>query len=309
MVGLVAPGVRLLQVGSEERGGRGVSSAAIPCASACGVPPLRMAGWLASLAAALYLCQIAVHVHGVQEAHMASQALLGAAEEAGARLGPGARRGHAGALNSRSRPGDGVEAAPTSWLAEQGNMKRRAEHAEARPSYDGSPISAKGVDQVSAASLALLGEEGVWSVWRISDGPYRGFESTTVCRWAVLQPPPTYGLQAPINGSICLRPAGDLLSDALAAGGHWDECDDLPELYTIGRSHGMMPERAAILDVGMNIGACTLHLLLATDAQARTLPLRGVMWESCTIAWRKGGRRLMIELLRFASIRAHPRLP
>jgi hypothetical protein len=74
-------------------------------------------------------------------------------------------------------------------------------------------------------------------------------------------------LRAPWNGSVCVRPLGDLLSDALVSSGRWAECDDLPELYAIGAGRADHPGRAAVLDIGMNLAACTIHLLLATDAE------------------------------------------
>jgi len=114
--------------------------------------------------------------------------------------------------------------------------------------------------------VPLTHEPAVWRVWDFE----RPFGPRVPCRWSPLVPPPTPGLRRPWNSSVCLRPAGDLLSDALANDGHWAECDDLPLLYAIGSAHaGGGQVATAILDVGMNLGACTLHLLLATDAQAR----------------------------------------
>jgi hypothetical protein len=109
-----------------------------------------------------------------------------------------------------------------------------------------------------------------WKVWDFEQ-PYGASPSGPAlpCRWSLLDPPRTRGLRAPWNSSVCLRPPGDLLSDALARDGHWAECDDLPQLYAIGAARSEHPGRAAVLDVGMNLGACALHLLLATDAQAR----------------------------------------
>jgi len=65
----------------------------------------------------------------------------------------------------------------------------------------------------------------------------------------------------PANASICLRLNDDLLCNAVLAHGHWPECADLPELYRRARADG-----GIVVDAGANIGACTLHMLLTTDA-------------------------------------------
>eukprot|EP00967_Tisochrysis_lutea_P158569 scaffold324559_cov67-Tisochrysis_lutea.AAC.1 len=120
----------------------------------------------------------------------------------------------------------------------------------------------------SAASLALTSQPGEWSLWSFEEGPYAGFDRS-LCRWLKMTPPRLMGLRTPWNGSVCLRQPGDFLSDSLAEKGWWPECTDLPKLYALGKKGARQPERAAILDVGMNLGACTSHLLLTTDAQAR----------------------------------------
>lgn len=116
-----------------------------------------------------------------------------------------------------------------------------------------------------AATSLPLRDPPAWNVWGFEQ-PYNT-GTALPCRWSLLAPPPTHGLRVPWNASVCVRPPGDLLSDALASSGHWAECDDLPQLYAIGAGRTGQPDHAAVLDVGMNLGACTLHLLLATDAE------------------------------------------
>ena len=86
------------------------------------------------------------------------------------------------------------------------------------------------------------------------------------CRWAPFQPPFTAGLPPPRNGSICLRPPNDLLSDAVASAKHWFECADLPALYLNASSACLPGQPCLVLDAGANLGSCSLHMLLATSA-------------------------------------------
>eukprot|EP00316_Scyphosphaera_apsteinii_P009426 CAMPEP_0119321848 /NCGR_PEP_ID=MMETSP1333-20130426/56611_1 /TAXON_ID=418940 /ORGANISM="Scyphosphaera apsteinii, Strain RCC1455" /LENGTH=235 /DNA_ID=CAMNT_0007328925 /DNA_START=8 /DNA_END=713 /DNA_ORIENTATION=+ len=117
------------------------------------------------------------------------------------------------------------------------------------------------VDAAPLPTAAPLAEEAeLWQRWSWK----RPIESSTPlhsCKWAALRPPATAGLPMPANASICLRLNDDLLCNAVLAHGHWPECADLPELYRRARADG-----GIVVDAGANIGACTLHMLLTTDA-------------------------------------------
>ena len=81
------------------------------------------------------------------------------------------------------------------------------------------------------------------------------------------------------NASICLRASPDLLADAVRKRGYWPECADLPAMLRAsggGDGHG---DRSStwdsnqnvslpplFVDVGANVGACSLHVLMATGA-------------------------------------------
>ena len=55
----------------------------------------------------------------------------------------------------------------------------------------------------------------------------------------------------------CLRPYPDKLSDRVRQEGHWLDCDDLPRLWkSVSSSKGGL-----FVDVGANIGSCTLVML------------------------------------------------
>ncbi|KAL3916675.1 MAG: hypothetical protein SGPRY_006718, partial [Prymnesium sp.] len=122
----------------------------------------------------------------------------------------------------------------------------------------------------STLSTPLEHEPAQWKVW--TSGGFKGqpaepiqhTRSSTSCRWAPLLPPPTPGLPRPSNASICLRSSDDLLCNAILREGYWSECADLPALHawsTAKHAGGGM-----FVDVGANIGACSLHMLLSSDA-------------------------------------------
>ena len=90
----------------------------------------------------------------------------------------------------------------------------------------------------------VTAEAGAWSVWDWQPPAGRA----AGCRWA----------RFVNNTSICLRPEDDLLSAAILKDGHWFECADLPSLLGGG---------GLFVDVGANLGACTLHMLVATGAR------------------------------------------
>lgn len=119
-------------------------------------------------------------------------------------------------------------------------------------------------------SSPLNYEENVWRVWSTTNrngqpvNPIRHTVSTTKCRWAPLVPPPTPGLSLPDNGTICLRDSEDLLCDAIRRDHYWSECADLPALYALSESSTVTG--GLFLDVGANVGACSMHMLLSSNA-------------------------------------------
>jgi len=130
-------------------------------------------------------------------------------------------------------------------------------------------------DDAAEASMAILAEPPLWRTW-----PHKAVVRAPgrQCAWARFTPPRTAGMQPPVNGSICLRNETDLLCDEVRRIGYWPECADLPGLYTravatltaeIQRRPRVAFPRGPLLfvDAGANVGACTLHMLLATSAK------------------------------------------
>ena len=82
------------------------------------------------------------------------------------------------------------------------------------------------------------------------------------CSWSTFAPQ-----GARVNGTICLRPGADLLADKVRSKLFWPECADLPAM--LAAAPVQMPSSAGppiMLDVGANIGACSLHMLMMTNA-------------------------------------------
>ncbi|KAL1526809.1 hypothetical protein AB1Y20_015502 [Prymnesium parvum] len=112
---------------------------------------------------------------------------------------------------------------------------------------------------------APLDAEREWKVWNSTAPaviPHPA--ASTRCRWTTLTPPPTPTLPPPTNGSICLRATDDLLCDAILRDHYWSECADLPALYALSASGAA--SGGLFLDVGANIGACSMHMLLSSEA-------------------------------------------
>ena len=144
-------------------------------------------------------------------------------------------------------------------------MKRAAQHKD----YD------RIFGDAAEAPMAILAEPPLWRTW-----PHKAVVTAPgrQCAWARFLPPRTPGMPPPVNGSICLRNETDLLCDEVRRVGYWPECADLPGLYTraaatlaaeVGRRPRVAFPQGPLLfvDAGANVGACTLHMLLATSAK------------------------------------------
>ena len=142
----------------------------------------------------------------------------------------------------------------------------------------GFPAPSVVIDRVFAAGqapMAVLAEPPLWSAWQHTN--VIRAEPGRRCAWARFTPPHTPGLGPPRNGSICLRNESDLLCDEVRRRGYWPECADLPALYTRAaaalaaearrRPRFAVPGPPLFVDAGANVGACTLHMLLSTEAK------------------------------------------
>ena len=70
------------------------------------------------------------------------------------------------------------------------------------------------------------------------------------------------------TSEMCLRGRHDRLSLAIASQGTWAECDGLAELWNRRSTGGPANASDVFIDVGANLGACTLHLLMKSSARA-----------------------------------------
>jgi len=131
-------------------------------------------------------------------------------------------------------------------------------------------------NDAAEAPMAILAEPPLWRTWphkTVVRAPGRH------CAWARFTPPSTPGMRPPVNTSmICLRNETDLLCDEVRRVGYWPECADLPGLYTraVATLAAEIHRRPRVafpggpllfVDAGANVGACTLHMLLATSAK------------------------------------------
>lgn len=68
----------------------------------------------------------------------------------------------------------------------------------------------------------------------------------------------------------CLRPYSDKLSNHVRQEGHWPDCDELPHLWEQSQS-GKRNE--IFVDIGANIGSCTLTMLAHGASTVALSPL------------------------------------
>jgi hypothetical protein len=67
---------------------------------------------------------------------------------------------------------------------------------------------------------------------------------------------------------MCLRERDDVLSNSITSEGRWRECEALPELWRRDLRGPSNQSDAVFVDIGANLGACTLQVLLTTNARA-----------------------------------------
>jgi len=60
---------------------------------------------------------------------------------------------------------------------------------------------------------------------------------------------------------MCVHSQSDVVSDSIVKWGKWDDCDVLSELWSKNGKEG-----TAYVEIGGNIGACVMHMLLSTSA-------------------------------------------
>ena len=142
-----------------------------------------------------------------------------------------------------------------------GTYQGRGLRARARSlaTVEGEEDQESGDQHLLPLSESLVAIDGSWRAWDWA----RPIGAAPACAWATLAPPAASGRE-PINGSICLRDGADLMADAIRKYGFWPECADLPEM--LEHATGRRTAGALFVDAGANIGACSLHMLLASEA-------------------------------------------
>ena len=117
----------------------------------------------------------------------------------------------------------------------------------------------RGSSSTSSRRSRTVGAAAAWN-WQ---SPIVASEnSAQSCRWTNFAPRDSlHG-----NASMCMRTNADLLADEIRNKGYWPECVDLPTMLRSTSSTTTSGRRPLFVDVGANVGACSLHMLLATDA-------------------------------------------
>ena len=107
-----------------------------------------------------------------------------------------------------------------------------------------------------------------WRVWRPDDEPLSLNKDDPGCRPGTL-PGALSGLnlsypgESPLTVPMCLFRSRNMISDSIHATGRWHDCGALVAAW---RSLRPSP-RSLMLEVGGNIGACSMEVLLRTDAR------------------------------------------
>ena len=116
-----------------------------------------------------------------------------------------------------------------------------------------------------------------WTLWDGHSVLFDDFHFAP-CRWVNYVVNPYYYRQRPTHSikttlqsiPICIHPSPDIVSDNIANSGNWGDCSVLTEMWDIRQGinretilFGKRPQLVHI-EVGANIGACVLDLLLTT---------------------------------------------
>eukprot|EP00445_Apocalathium_hangoei_P064201 CAMPEP_0204110162 /NCGR_PEP_ID=MMETSP0361-20130328/1720_1 /ASSEMBLY_ACC=CAM_ASM_000343 /TAXON_ID=268821 /ORGANISM="Scrippsiella Hangoei, Strain SHTV-5" /LENGTH=399 /DNA_ID=CAMNT_0051060029 /DNA_START=51 /DNA_END=1250 /DNA_ORIENTATION=+ len=67
---------------------------------------------------------------------------------------------------------------------------------------------------------------------------------------------------------LCIRPYTDLISEWVEKDGDWVNCRDLSRIWNSTIMRAGSSEKDIFLDIGANIGVCTMHMAVLSDANA-----------------------------------------
>ena len=108
-----------------------------------------------------------------------------------------------------------------------------------------------------------------WRVWRVGDEPINATGSGASCRTTGTFAGGLSGInisepgESPARAPMCLFPGRNMISDYVSKTGRWHDC---ARLVAAWRQRNP-PQGSVMLEIGGNIGACSLEMLLRTDAR------------------------------------------
>lgn len=114
------------------------------------------------------------------------------------------------------------------------------------------PRSESTATRNSRITNSLLQEDG----WKIVDWSEAADTTTYTCRWT------TFNSTSGETVQMCVHSFEDSVSDRVISHGRWDDCDELTRYW----SKGIDSEKGIYVEIGANIGACVIEMLLSTDA-------------------------------------------
>ena len=109
-----------------------------------------------------------------------------------------------------------------------------------------------------------------WELWDGHSVLYNDFNFAP-CRWTQFYVPGEEASSHITSLPMCVHPEADIISDAIAAGGRWQDCPYLGSVWHSleqqdNQQHKTQSRQKVHLEVGANIGACVLDVLLTTNA-------------------------------------------
>lgn len=100
---------------------------------------------------------------------------------------------------------------------------------------------------------ARLSEADAWRAWTPAEEPL--YAEGATCSWA------QWRYDERTNATMCLyAPGSDHISDQIRSRGHWHDCARLVDVWT--RNTTAAPQGTLFVELGGNIGACTVEMLL-----------------------------------------------
>jgi hypothetical protein len=134
-----------------------------------------------------------------------------------------------------------------------------------------STISSSSADATDDESISFLKTTGNnWNIWKTGMKPLFADRQEFGCDWV------PYGPQTEVNEAnngtatinMCVHPEHDLLSNTIREKGNWGDCQSVAKQWPPSTSSTNHSDTAGSfhIEIGANIGACVMELLLTTNA-------------------------------------------